>query len=271
MSTTTINVNASFTGLSDTPANYSGQAGKAVFVKGDETGLEFGTAGGGDNLFTAPLTLTANREHDMNGFGLKFLKSNFEFRATNGLSSGRAVGVRNHTDTGWLFDINNDGSGGFRANSKLIYFGTGARIVTDAGSGRAMLAEFEIFNGALTNVLNCNNKGLNNFDYANMQGAFDADPKTIGVGNKGSDPTTAPALAYKQYGKNVGNYGVPHFFLYNYITADKYSINLQRETTAVGSATFASVGGTAVNTNDTFDGYTIGQVVKALRNRNLLQ
>jgi len=37
----------SFLGLTDTPSTYSGQGGKTVSVKADETGLEFVTAGGG--------------------------------------------------------------------------------------------------------------------------------------------------------------------------------------------------------------------------------
>ena len=37
----------SFLGLSDTPNSYTGQAGKTVKVKADETGLEFGTGGAG--------------------------------------------------------------------------------------------------------------------------------------------------------------------------------------------------------------------------------
>lgn len=42
-------------------------------------------------------------------------------------------------------------------------------------------------------------------------------------------------------------------------------------TTAVAAATFAAVGGgTAVDSNDTFDGYSIGQVVRALRNVGIL-
>ena len=42
-------------------------------------------------------------------------------------------------------------------------------------------------------------------------------------------------------------------------------------TTSVTAATFATVaGGTNIDTTDTFDGYTIGQVVKALRNTGLL-
>jgi hypothetical protein len=41
-------------------------------------------------------------------------------------------------------------------------------------------------------------------------------------------------------------------------------------TTSVGSATVVGGGGTNVTTTDTFDGYTIAQVVKALRNSGLL-
>ncbi|MEI6130829.1 MAG: hypothetical protein WCR59_12240, partial [Planctomycetota bacterium] len=42
-------------------------------------------------------------------------------------------------------------------------------------------------------------------------------------------------------------------------------------TTAVSSATVASPGGgSVIKTDDTFDGYTIAQVVKALRNAGLL-
>jgi hypothetical protein len=109
MATTTINVNASFTGLSDTPSSYTGQAGKAVFVNGTATGLEFGTVSGGDNLFTANLTLGANRTHDMNGNSMTFLKSRVEFRASDGLSANKALVVRNHLNTSDLFSVANDG------------------------------------------------------------------------------------------------------------------------------------------------------------------
>lgn len=42
----TINTIRTFLGLTDTPSSYTGQAGLVVKVKGDETGLEFGTGGG---------------------------------------------------------------------------------------------------------------------------------------------------------------------------------------------------------------------------------
>ena len=48
-------------------------------------------------------------------------------------------------------------------------------------------------------------------------------------------------------------------------------IKLYKETTAVGSATLASPGsGTNIKSDDTFDGYTLQQVVKALRNTGIL-
>jgi hypothetical protein len=122
MATTTINVNASFTGLSDSPGPYAGQAGKAVFVNNTETGLVYGTAGGGDNLFTANLTLGANRTHDMNGNSMTFLKSKVEFRATDGLSANKMLYTRNHTNGGDLAQFLNDG--GFNlfnsAGSELV-------------------------------------------------------------------------------------------------------------------------------------------------------
>ena len=107
MATITVNVNASFSGLSDTPNSYTGQAGKFVVVKGTEDGVEFQTLSA-DNLFTDDLTLAANRTHDLNGNSVTFLKSNFEFRALNGNSGERVFGLRNHTNTGWAFEVRNN-------------------------------------------------------------------------------------------------------------------------------------------------------------------
>ena len=41
-------------------------------------------------------------------------------------------------------------------------------------------------------------------------------------------------------------------------------------TTSVGEAAFSELSGTTVNDNTTFDGYTLRQVIKALRNIGLL-
>lgn len=60
---------------------------------------------------------------------------------------------------------------------------------------------------------------------------------------------------------NIGNAGSIGFF---------GSAGTVQPTTAVGSATFVVNAGTAVNTLSTFDGYTLPQVVKALRNLGIL-
>lgn len=45
----------------------------------------------------------------------------------------------------------------------------------------------------------------------------------------------------------------------------------QQKTTSVGSAAFTVNAGIAVNTASTFDGYTVAQVVKALRELEILK
>ena len=57
----------------------------------------------------------------------------------------------------------------------------------------------------------------------------------------------------------VGNAGTDTIGFYG-------ATKIVRPTTAVTAATFVVGSGTAVNDASTFDGYTIGQVVKALRN-----
>ena len=61
----------------------------------------------------------------------------------------------------------------------------------------------------------------------------------------------------------VGNAGTDTIGFYG-------ATKIVRPTTAVTAATFVAGAGTAVDTAATFDGYTIGQVVKALRNLGLL-
>lgn len=45
---------------------------------------------------------------------------------------------------------------------------------------------------------------------------------------------------------------------------------IAQETTSVGNATLVGGGGTNITDTDTFDGYTLKQIVKALRNQGLL-
>lgn len=58
----------------------------------------------------------------------------------------------------------------------------------------------------------------------------------------------------------------PHFY-----TENNRVIRLYQYTTSVASATYSAVGGGNIQQNDTFDGYTIAQVVRVLRNLGILQ
>jgi len=64
----------------------------------------------------------------------------------------------------------------------------------------------------------------------------------------------------------VAGNAAPHFR-----TENGGIIKLYQQTTSVGAATFASPGGgNTIKTDDTFDGYTVQKVVKALRNLGIL-
>jgi glutamine phosphoribosylpyrophosphate amidotransferase len=47
-------------------------------------------------------------------------------------------------------------------------------------------------------------------------------------------------------------------------------IKIYQETTGVGNAIFSAGGGNSVLDDSTFDGYTLRQIVKALRNQGIL-
>jgi hypothetical protein len=79
-------------------------------------------------------------------------------------------------------------------------------------------------------------------------------------------PTTSATDSYRQYSADVtaGN-AAPHFR-----TENGAVIKLYQETTAVGNSTISVGGGNAVLDDTEFDGYTLRQIVKALRNQGIL-
>ena len=82
----------------------------------------------------------------------------------------------------------------------------------------------------------------------------------------GTAPTTSATDGYRQYSADVtaGN-AAPHFR-----TENGAVIKLYQETTGVGNAIFSQGGGNSVLDDSTFDGYTLRQIVKALRNQGIL-
>lgn len=83
----------------------------------------------------------------------------------------------------------------------------------------------------------------------------------------GTAPGSSPVDAFQMYSADIvaGN-AAPHIR-----TENGNIVKIYQETTGVGSATVASPGaGNTIKTDDTFDGYTLQQVVKALRNLGIL-
>jgi hypothetical protein len=82
----------------------------------------------------------------------------------------------------------------------------------------------------------------------------------------GTAPTDSITDGFKQYSADIvaGN-AAPHFR-----TENGSIVKLYQETTGVTAATLVSNAGTTLTSTDTFDGYTMQQVVKALRNLGIL-
>jgi hypothetical protein len=85
--------------------------------------------------------------------------------------------------------------------------------------------------------------------------------------SSGTAPSTSPTDAFQLYSADItaGN-AAAHFR-----TENGAVIKIYQETTGVAGATRAAVAGNTVSDADTFDGYTVPQIVKALRNLGILQ
>jgi len=84
--------------------------------------------------------------------------------------------------------------------------------------------------------------------------------------SSGTAPTTSYVDAFKMYSADItaGN-AAPHFR-----TENGNIIKLYQETTAVAASTLVNNLGVPLTDTDTFDGYTLKQVVKALKNLGIL-
>jgi hypothetical protein len=83
----------------------------------------------------------------------------------------------------------------------------------------------------------------------------------------GTAPTATASDCFTLYSKDItaGN-AAPHF-----ITENGAIVKIYQDTTSVAAAAFTANSGTAINDASTFDGYTLRQIVKALRNLGILQ
>ena len=230
-----------------------------------------------------------------------------DVRAQGALSTDIAFRVRNSADNANLFQVRGDGQSIFTNNigTAGLFFrtdingfslgnsasgyqnGTGINVVNTRffimGSNNNLF-EFSQSNGAdgdlwgFANLGSAGGKrltlGINSaesftFTTTNFgigkNAAGTSATKTFMIGN-GTAPASSPTDCFQQYSADItaGN-AAPHFR-----TENGNIIKLYRETTAVTASTFVTNTSGILNDTATFDGYTIGQVVKALRNLGIL-
>ena len=190
-----------------------------------------------------------------------------DVRAQGALSTDIGFRVRNSANTTDIFQVNGDGSGGFNIDGKNIKFGTGSYIQTGSSNATTLFVGFGLYNCALSNNLNGSNQIAYGFNHLNIGGSLSTDgTKTLEIA-VGTAPTSTGANSIKMYAAQIGAYGTaaPHFR-----TADGNIIKLYKQSTGGSASTFVTNTSLIANDTATFDGYTIGQVVKALRNTGIL-
>jgi len=156
-------------------------------------------------------------------------------------------------------------------DGKMTFLGGGATtgwaFTTANGGG----STFDInFNGLTGGTADISHRfiGVGNLILVGTSGVLAAGTSatsTLVVPN-GTAPSTSPVNLAQLYAQDqVAGNSCLHTR-----TENGAIVKIYQETTAVAAATYVAVGGTTIQTNDTFDGYTLQQVVKSLRNQGLL-
>jgi len=165
-------------------------------------------------------------------------------------------------------------NGKISVNGGSIYFTNSSLSFTGFGMGRSSAGNlvFSGGNGTLTHVFNDNSNSKNQFVISTddnigvRQNSWGTSAtRTLAI-STGISPSSSPADCFQLYSADItaGNAAA------HTRTENGAVIKLYQETTGVAAATFAANTGTAVNDASTFDGYTLGQIVKALRNQGFI-
>jgi hypothetical protein len=187
-----------------------------------------------------------------------------DVRSQGTLSTDVGFRVRNSANTANLFDVQGDGVANVRTRMVCGFSGmtsTGGALHVYAGNSSDFAARF--YNTSGNSFLNIRTTGngcemqLNNASGSpgvTLNGIYSnaitlADSRDIVFGTGGG---TKIASATNQ-----------KFAFWN-------ATPIVQPTTAVAAATLVGGGGTTITATDTFDGYTLQQIVKALRNTGLL-
>jgi hypothetical protein len=208
--------------------------------------------------------------------------SRLDIRALNADLGDLALKVRDSTDVKDLFSVTNTGTVNI-SNFPALSSGTttldALRInpaINNTGTYSGIVRGI-YYNPTLTSLTGTTHRAIEttagNVTFNSTSGNVAIGGTSFGTSSDkvlaqytGTAPGSSPADAYQQYSADitVGN-AAPHFR-----TENGNIVKLYQETTGVAAATLVSNAGTTLTSTDTFDGYTLRQVVKALRNLGIL-
>jgi hypothetical protein len=209
------------------------------------------------------------------------LGARLDVRAQGALSTDIAFRVRNSADTANIASIQGDGSATFgtytNPNTRLTV--TGTTIGSYISGNTGIYAASNVTSGTLY-AIDCLGRALNG---ANTSFGIRATSDTAGVGSTnygGRFNAYNGTTNYAGYFDSTG--GTTNYALYiqrgdillGTATTNKIGLwnatPIVQPTTAITASTFVTNTSGILNDSATFDGYTIGQVVKALRNLGIL-
>jgi hypothetical protein len=203
------------------------------------------------------------------------LASGYLSAGTNGsermriFANGNVRIASSFTDSGYLFQV----GGNYETTGPWILSGSpggAGGSVRYIGAGGTSNSWFYNIPTGGTHIFARNELGIvritTDANLGIVATQFGGGTNTMAI-ESGTSPTSSPPDCFLFYSKDItaGN-AAAHFR-----TENGAIVKVYQETTAVGSATVSSPGaGSTIKTDDTFDGYTLQQVVKALRNQGLL-
>ena len=206
------------------------------------------------------------------------LGAKLDIKAQGALSTDIALRVRNSADSSNLQQFTGDGGWIHRNNAGSFYeYYDGLNTIeyrypgvfnistnNDVTSFRFSCNAGDVLLRGGSNILNIVN--ANNYHFEESTGTL----PTSGAGaivmkNRTAPSTNVQDRFYLYSADIVAGNAAPHFR-----TENGSVVKLYQQTTAVASATVVSGSGGNVKHDDTFDGYTVEQVVRALRNTGLL-